>query len=158
MKKIFALTALVLVLLLLLTACGDTSGADSAEHGQTVAYGDTSDIGDTSSEGYGESLATFSYAEESQWYQDGDAGVNPFPFQNVTASPIDDQASAVERAKNECTISYNATSEYYDSDADMWRIDFLTLEQGEQGIAVTGDRQSVYLSGDGMTQLVVYGE
>ncbi|MCD8144529.1 MAG: hypothetical protein LUD79_04215 [Oscillospiraceae bacterium] len=140
MKRILTLMALLLASLVL-ASCGNMSNSDLEEGGK--------------------SLATFSYAEDVLLYQDedGDDGVNPYSFQNVDTAPIDDQTSAVERAANECTISYNATSEYYDSDADMWRIDFFTLEQSEQGtLAAVGNRQSVYMSGDGITQLVVYSE
>ena len=91
--------------------------------------------------------------------KDGDPGVNPNAFVNIDTYPIDNQNAAVERAKNECTIEYNATSEYYDSNADMWRIDFLTITHNEDGtLATSGECQSVYMNSDGITQLIVYGE
>lgn len=105
----------------------------------------------------GMSLASFSYADESALYEDGDAGVKTADFFNVDTFPVDNQASAVERAKNECTIEYNATSEYYDNETGMWRIDFMTLSK-EQGTAIVGNCQSVYLDSDGITHLIVYGE
>ena len=53
----------------------------------------------------------------------------------------------------------NSTSEYYDMDADMWRIDFHTVVNNEDGtFAILGERQSVYMDSDGVTQLIVYGE
>ena len=72
--------------------------------------------------------------------------------------PIDDQIAAVERAKNECTIEYNATAKYYDNLTDIWRIDFLTLNRNEQGqlVATPDNCQSVYLNSDGITQLIVH--
>lgn len=107
----------------------------------------------------GQSLASFSYEEDAAIYKDGDPGVNPNEFVNVDVYPIEDQNAAVERAKNECTIEYNATSEYYDNDADIWRIDFFTLLQNENDTwATLGNCQSVYLNSDGITQLIVYGE
>lgn len=85
--------------------------------------------------------------------------MNPNAFVNIDTYPIDNQNAAVERAKNECTIEYNATSEYYDSNADMWRIDFLTITHNEDGtLATSGECQSVYMNSDGITQLIVYGE
>lgn len=44
--------------------------------------------------------------------------------------------------------------------ADIWRIDFFTLNRNEQGqlVPTPGDCQSVYLNSDGITQLIVYGE
>ena len=106
-----------------------------------------------------QSLASFSYEEDVAIYKDGDPGVNPNAFVNIDTYPIDNQNAAVERAKNECTIEYNATSEYYDSNADMWRIDFLTITHNEDGtLATSGECQSVYMNSDGITQLIVYGE
>ena len=106
-----------------------------------------------------QSLASFSYEEDVAIYKDGDPGVNPNAFVNIDTYPIDNQNAAVERAKNECTIEYNATSEYYDSNADMWRIDFLTINHNEDGtLATSGECQSVYMNSDGITQLIVYGE
>ena len=106
-----------------------------------------------------QSLASFSYEEDAATYTDGAPGVNPNAFVNRDTSPIENQTTALERAKNECTIEYNATSAYYDSDADMWRIDFLTVVHNENGaVATSGDCQSVYMNSDGITQLVVYGE
>lgn len=107
----------------------------------------------------GQSLASFSYEKEAAKYKDGDPGVNPNEFVNTDIDPIENQNEAVERAENECTIEYNATSEYYDNAADMWRIDFLTLVQNENGSwAAKGNCQSVYLNSDGITQLIVYKE
>lgn len=105
----------------------------------------------------GTSLASFSYIEESSLYKDEDPGVKTSGFLNVDSYPINNQISAVERAKNECTIEYNLTSEYYDSETEMWRVDFQTLNQ-EQKIATPGCRQSVYFNSDGITYLIVYEE
>lgn len=107
----------------------------------------------------GQSLASFSYEEDAAIYKDGNPGVNPNKFVNVDVYPIETQSDAVERAINECTIEHNATSAYYDSNVDMWRIDFLTVVHNEDGIVATpGNCQSVYMNSDGITQLIVYGE
>ena len=85
--------------------------------------------------------------------------MNPNEFINVDVYPIENQDAAMERAKNECTIEYNTTSEYYDDNAHMWRIDFLTVIHSEDGtLATTGNCQSVYMNSNGITQLIVYGE
>lgn len=103
------------------------------------------------------SLGSFSYAEDADIYQPGEAGVNPAAFANTDACPIADQAPAVTRAKNECTIDYTTTSVYLDSEAGMWRVDFLNLIRDEQGVlTVSDDWQKVYLGSDGITTLIVY--
>lgn len=109
----------------------------------------------------GMSMATFSYEEEAAAFAEQEKGVNPYAFLNVEPEPVEDQVAAVERAKNECTIEYNTTSEYYDSSEKMWRVDFFTVERNEQGqllLPVSGMRQSVYLDSNGITQLAVYQE
>lgn len=106
-----------------------------------------------------QSLASFSYEEDVAAYQDGDPGVNSNEFVNVDIYPIDNQDAAVERAKNECTIEYNATNAYYDDHADMWRIVFYTVAYSEDDTwAILGNCQSVYMNSVGITQLIVYGE
>lgn len=113
---------------------------------------------DSQSDESNTSLASFSFEEDCSIYMAGDPGVKTNDFLNVYTYPIDDQTAAVERAKNECTIEYNATSEYYDSLTDIWRIDFFTLNRNQQGqlVPILGNCQSVYLNGDGITQLIVY--
>ena len=142
MKKYIAFIMLT-AYMLGLTACGQ----------QQTQEDSVSDESNTS-------LASFSFEEDCSSYIEGAPGVKTDGFLNVDTYLIDDQTVAVERAKNECTIEYNATSEYYDSLADIWRIDFFTLNRNEQGqlVPTPGDCQSVYLNSDGLTQLIVYGE
>ncbi|WP_160636754.1 hypothetical protein [Pseudoflavonifractor sp. 60] len=103
------------------------------------------------------SLASFSYEEDYMLYYD-DFGLKTSDFLNADVCLIDGQKSAVEQAENECTIEYNATSEYYDNEAEMWRVDFQTVSR-EQGVAIlVGTRQSVYLDNNGITHLIVYHE
>ena len=108
----------------------------------------------------GASLASFSFEEDCSIYIEGDPSVKADDFLNVDTCPIDNQTAAVERAKNECTIEYNATSAYYDRLTDIWRIDFFTLNRNEQGqfAVASGNCQSVYLNSDGVIQFIVYGE
>ena len=58
---------------------------------------------------------------------------------------------AYERAKTECSISYDRVAVFYDSSTDMWKVYFFTSETNGQ----SGDRQLVYLGGDGITRLIV---
>ena len=64
----------------------------------------------------------------------------------------------MEQAENECTIAYNATSEYYDNQAEMWRVDFQTIQREQGVVMLVGTCQSVYLDNDGITHLIVYHE
>ena len=151
MKK-YNFLILAFVLILSLAACN--------QQAETIISSlDEPNSNLSTNEPAGQSLASFSYEEDAAIYKDGDPGVNPHAFVNTDLFPIENQNAAVERAKNECTIEYNATSEYYDDTADMWRIDFLTVTQSEDSTWTTaGNCQSVYMNGDGITQLIVYGE
>lgn len=151
MKK-YSFIILAFVLVLSLTACNQQAETITSSFGEPNNHLSTN-------EPAGQSLASFSYEEDAATYKDGDPGVNPNEFVNVDIYPIENQDAAVERAKNECTIEYNATSEYYDDNADMWRIDFLTVAHSEDDTwATPGNCQSVYMNSDGITQLIVYGE
>ena len=77
---------------------------------------------------------------------------------NTHVCPVNDQESAVEQAKNECTIEYNATSEYYDRETEMWSVDFQTISREQEFVILVGTRQSVYLDSNGITHLIVYHE
>lgn len=94
---------------------------------------------------------SFSYEEDTAVYKDGDPGVNPHEFANVNSQPIDSQDTALELAKNECTVEYNTTNIYYDCGTAMWKVAFFTA-------GILGGDQTVYLDGNGITRLVVYGE
>lgn len=151
MKK-YSILMLASALLLLAPACSHQSEA-------LPSPPDKPDDGVSAKDPAGQSLASFSYEEDAAMYQDGDPGVNPNAFVNTDLFPIESQAAALERAKNECTIAYRATSASYDGHADMWRIVFYTAARSEDGTwAVAGNCQSVYLNSDGITQLIVYGE
>ena len=151
MKKIsFFVLALVLILL----------AASCRQQEETAASSpDAPHQSSSASEPEGQSLASFSYEEDAALYKDGDPGVNSNEFVNTDAFPIENQTEAIERAKNECTIAYNTVAASYDAAAAMWRIDFLTAAESEDGTwATAGGCQSVYLNSDGVTQLIVYGE
>ena len=151
MKK-YNFLILAFVLILSLAACN--------QQAETILSSlDEPNSNLSNNEPAGQSLASFSYEEDVATYQEGDPGVNPNEFVNVDIYPIDNQDAAVERAKNEGTIEYNATNAYYDDHADMWKIVFLTVAHSEDDSwATTGNCQSVYMNSDGITQLIVYGE
>ena len=152
--KQWSLSLLALASACLLAACHPQSGAAPSPPDEPDEH--VSTHGPAS-----QSLASFSYEEDAAMYQAGDPGVKTTGFVNVDLFPIEDQNGAVERARNECTIEYNTTSEYYDAHTEMWRVVFLTtaVEQDGGGIqAVAGNCQSVYMSSDGVTRLIVYGE
>ena len=58
---------------------------------------------------------------------------------------------AIIRAKFELTVEYDTISVSQDKDANMWCVDFWTLD-------IVGGGQSVYLNGNGLTCYIVYGE
>lgn len=112
---------------------------------------------ENSEEQTGLSMATFSYENDIAYYEEETVTMNPSPFVNVDANPIDNQITAEKLAAKECSISYEGSSVYYDTETDMWRVDFYTVQRDEQNrlIGFSGDYQSVYLDSNGITQLVV---
>lgn len=96
-------------------------------------------------------ISSFSYADAVAMYKEGDPGVKYEGFVNTTASPVHNHQEAIEQAAAECTVDYDTPGVSYDADADIWAVCF--------GLAlIDGDCQTVYLDGDGITHLIVYGE
>ena len=93
----------------------------------------------------------FSFDKDTATYKDRNPGVNPNPFGNEGAQPIESKNSAIERAKNESSLEYDTTKVWYDASADIWRVQFYMS-------GTVGGDQTVYLDSDGKTVLVVYGE
>ena len=96
-------------------------------------------------------ILPFSYEEVLQTWGKSDPGVKTDGFQNTSEAVIATPQQVIERAQNECTIEYNTTALAYDSAADIWRVTFYT-----EGSA--GNSQDVYLIGNGLTALIIYGE
>ena len=96
-------------------------------------------------------ILPFSYEEVLQMWGKSDPGVKTDGFQNTSESVVTTPQQAEERAENECTIEYSATSVAYDSATDIWRVSFFTKESA-------GGGQEVYLDGNGLTTLIIYGE
>ena len=104
-----------------------------------------------------EEAAGFSYEEDAVVYLsdtaefNGETEIKQNGFYNITKFDVQDTVEAYERAKMECCISYDRVSVFYDSSTDMWQVCFFTSETNGQ----SGDRQLVYLGGDGITRLIV---
>lgn len=96
-------------------------------------------------------ILPFSYEKVLQTWGKSDPGVKADGFQNTSEAVIATPQQVIERAQNECTIEYNTTALAYDSAADIWRVTFYT-----EGSA--GNSQDVYLNGNGLTALIIYGE
>lgn len=96
-------------------------------------------------------IHSFSYAETLQMREDNNPGVKADGFQNTAKSVVSTAQQVIDRAKNECTIEYDTTDVAYDSETDIWRVIFFT--EGS-----VGNSQEVYLDGNGMTALIIYGE
>ncbi len=136
MKETRALI-LLLICVLSLIGCSSTSSKKDASSNaiEDIRKGDPA----------------FSYEEELEMYRETSPGVKYDGFINTSEYVIRNSQQAVARAKREVTLAYNKTSVYYDREADIWKVVFYT--EGSLG----GD-QTVYLAGNGMTNLIVYGE
>lgn len=97
----------------------------------------------------------FSYEDEKSVYSEDSPGVKQSGFNNTNKKAVLNSDDAIERAKNECTVEWNSTEVCYDASEGIWKVSFFNSSPGT--ISLGGD-QSVYLSDDGKTLLVVYGE
>ena len=95
-------------------------------------------------------VGTFSYEKELTSQQE-DFGVKTSGFKNTTKNTVENCENALKLAKNEVTIPYNQTYVAYDEKEDMWKVNFSTKNQ-------FGGDQTVYLTSDGLTVKIVYGE
>ncbi len=96
-------------------------------------------------------VGTFSWAEITAEYGAGGPGIKTGGFRNTAPSPVSGPDEAARRAKAECTVEYNTVSVLRDAGADMWAVNFYTA-------GTLGGDETVYLGGDGVTRLIVYGE
>lgn len=95
-------------------------------------------------------LESFSYAEESAGYAEGEPGVKTTGFANASETEITIE-NAAEHAKNECTVEYDSVATWFDPDECVWKVQFYTS-------GMSGGDQTVYLDDTGKTLLIVYGE
>ncbi|WP_294549855.1 hypothetical protein [uncultured Pseudoflavonifractor sp.] len=144
MKK-SALLGLALALALLPAGCGQDAAAPSAES-PGPSYAEVQDTAPPSSE-----ILSFSYAQVQAAYEENAPGVLRDGFQNTSPLAVGSAEEAVQRAAAECTIPYDSVTCRYDSEAGMWDVCFFTA-------GGPGGCQDVYLSGSGVTCLIVYGE
>ena len=138
MKKLIAFV-IILVFVLSLSACNKNQPNSS----------DTSPNSANSEKSVVES--DFSYAEEKGIYTEDVPGVKYDGFSNTSEIFVSTGEDAIERAKNECTIEWDTTQVYFDSEAGIWKVVFYTS-------GMVGGDQSVYLGVNGKTVLVIYGE
>lgn len=96
-------------------------------------------------------IKSFSYESDIERYADDEAGIVHDGFKNTSEVQINNAEDAVNRAKNECTIEYDETIISYDDTTDVWSITF-----GKTNVA--GGCQTIYMDGNGVTLLIVYGE
>ena len=146
MKKMMVLT-LATICVFVLVGCGPTLQTKIEETKPTFELYRVSK----------EEAAGFSYEEEAAVYLSddvefsGETEIKQNGFYNITKCDVQDTVEAYDRAKMECSISYDRASVFYDSSTDMWEVYFFTSETNGQ----SGDRQLVYLDGDGITRLIV---
>ncbi len=96
-------------------------------------------------------IKSFSYESVIEKYKDDEVGIVSDGFKNTSEVEINKVEDAVNRAKNECTVKYNETIISYDDVADVWSTTFCKTN-------VVGGDQTIYMDGNGVTLLIVYGE
>ncbi len=98
-----------------------------------------------------EGTAPFTWAEVQAMYPADAPGVITEGFVSTVPAAIGDASQAIEVAQKERTVAYDAIAVDYDEQADVWCVCFFKKEQ-------LGGNQRVYLDGQGLTRLIVYGE
>ncbi len=93
---------------------------------------------------YGE----FSYEEETRLIDPDSPVIKTSGFANTAA---EENFDPVERAKAEVNVDYDLIQTFYDESADIWKVHFFHSMQA-------GGDETVYLDGNGITQLITYGE
>ena len=95
---------------------------------------------------------SFSYSEHAEIYKDDNPGVKHDGFKNINESKISNAEDALERAKKECTVTWDSFGVSFDNESNVWMVCFYI--DGE----ILGGDQTVYLDSNGKTLLIVYGE
>ncbi len=96
-------------------------------------------------------VSSFSYSEHTEIYKENKHGVKHEGFTNINEQKISNAEDALERAKNECTIEWDAFQVSFDNKSNVWMISFYTE-------GMLGGDQTVYLDSNGKTLLIIYGE
>ena len=94
-------------------------------------------------------LKTFSYEDDLAYFEQH--GAQFAGFVNVKPQKVKNVEQAIELAKKEVTVEYNALNYAYDADAGVYRVCFYTKDW-------IGGNQDVYISDTGLTQFIAYGE
>lgn len=95
---------------------------------------------------------SFSYSEHAEIYKYDNPGVKHDGFKNINESKISNAEDALERAKKECTVTWDSFGVSFDNESNVWMVCFYI--DGE----ILGGDQTVYLDSNGKTLLIVYGE
>lgn len=95
-------------------------------------------------------LKSFSYEDDYKYYQKH-SGARYTGFVNVKKDEVKSPKEAIELAKKECTIKYDALNYAYDSKAKVYRVCFYTQD-------IYGSNQDIYINTDGITQFIATGE
>ncbi len=92
----------------------------------------------------------FSYAEDFAAFKDDPVVLREGKW-NTAPSPIRSEEEALRRAREACTVSYDAVQTVYDPSAEMWRVTFYS-------VGMLGGGQMVYLDAEGVIHMIVHGE
>lgn len=95
-------------------------------------------------------LWDFSLDSDVAFYKEERKKVKTAGFKNTKPIEIKNKVEAIKRAKKEVTGKYNEIYVYFDSETSAWKISFYHTELGND--------QTIYLSKDGITKLIVCGE
>ena len=100
-------------------------------------------------------VESFSWSEIIGFYEGkDDAGIKRSGFANTAASKIENSDDALRLAQNEHILQPDESySISYDKETDMWKVSFFP-----KGNNVLGGCVDVYLSHEGITQLIIAGE
>lgn len=94
-----------------------------------------------------EDVPSFSYNDDVEMYGEEFSAGYDCKYSPVEINGIRD---AVNVAENVRSVEYDTVDVYYDNTTDIWKVVFSTAE--------TEDSQNVYISGDGVIVLNIFGE
>lgn len=136
-------------------ACNETLALEYSNYGaqsiqENAVLGDSATAVTCSPEEERINVGQFNYYEE---YPDGEdiPGVKKGNFKNYSSAGTDSIKDIIDLAKLECTITYDMIDISYDEKNDFWKVVFSTQN-------TVGGCETVYLNGEGITSLIVYGE
>ena len=95
-------------------------------------------------------VGAFSYKADYTKYKD-EAGVSLSGFVNTKEASPCTAEQVVAAAKREVTVEYDTITVDFDKDSQIYRVCFFKQEH-------LGGDQSVYITKNGITKMIVYGE